>query len=285
MWIGLEQVRYLAAISDKGSFGAAAAELRRAKSAISAGIKNLEDQLGFAVLDRSSYRVKLTVKGEAFLFKARRLLEEAESLKDYARLIASNMEMKVSLSASELYPLDKVIDILSLVGKRFPNTEIEFHREVLSGEYMLVDDMIDIAIISGPPQTDALVFEHLKRSSLPILLSSSHPIWSLDTRLQTREMLESYPNIVQASTIPDPKSSQMQSQRKWRVHDYDSKVTLIKAGLGWGRLPKDLVAEEIKSGSLRIFADDREVDIFIARKRSKHLGLVGQFIWNYFLTS
>ncbi len=285
MWIGLEQIRYLKAVSDSGSFGAASKVLHRAKSAISAGIQNLEDQVGFKLLDRSSYRVKLTTKGNAFLFRAKRLLEESEGLRDYARLIASDLEMKLTFSATMLVSIEKIIPLLSLVGEKFPKTEIEFHREVMSGTFMLEDEVTDVALIAGRPQNDALNFRKVSTSPMPICLAPHHEFWSLDEEDQSKKALEAYPNIVQASTVPDQRDNPTLSKRKWRVHDHDSKVALIKAGLGWGRLPRDIVRNDIESGALKTFGKDLEVEIYIARRRDKNLGQVGQYIWDYFASS
>ncbi|MCJ8277751.1 MAG: LysR family transcriptional regulator, partial [Bdellovibrionales bacterium] len=80
MWITLDQIQCLQIVSDVGSLNGAAEKLNKAKSAVSYTIGKLEDQLGFPVLDRSQYRIKLTPKGEAFLIKARPLLHQSERL-------------------------------------------------------------------------------------------------------------------------------------------------------------------------------------------------------------
>jgi DNA-binding transcriptional LysR family regulator len=62
----IHQLQCFDAVVREGSFQAAAEKIRRAQPSISAAIKNLEAQLGIALLDRSGYRVGLTAAGRSF---------------------------------------------------------------------------------------------------------------------------------------------------------------------------------------------------------------------------
>ena len=58
--LNLDQLRVFVAIADQGSFSAAARHLRRAQSAVSNAIVNLEAALGVSLFDRSGWKPQLT---------------------------------------------------------------------------------------------------------------------------------------------------------------------------------------------------------------------------------
>ncbi|KAB0481552.1 LysR family transcriptional regulator, partial [Pseudomonas vancouverensis] len=62
MWT-LKQFNYLITIVETGGFIAASEKLFIAQSALSRQIKNLEEELGFEIFDRSEKKIKLTVAG------------------------------------------------------------------------------------------------------------------------------------------------------------------------------------------------------------------------------
>jgi DNA-binding transcriptional LysR family regulator len=74
----LRQLRYLVTVADEGSFTRAAQRLHVAQPGVSAQIKELERELGEALLDRSGRAVRPTEAGAAVLPYARAALEAAD---------------------------------------------------------------------------------------------------------------------------------------------------------------------------------------------------------------
>ena len=75
----LRHLHHLIAIADEGSFTGAARRLNIVQSGISASIKELEDELGSKLLERTTRRVALTDTGSLFLQHARATLAALES--------------------------------------------------------------------------------------------------------------------------------------------------------------------------------------------------------------
>lgn len=75
----LRQLEYFAAICDQGSFTGAAQALFVAQPSLSQQIRELERELGTALLERSHHGVSLTPAGRAFLPHARAAVEAAEA--------------------------------------------------------------------------------------------------------------------------------------------------------------------------------------------------------------
>ena len=81
----LRQLRFFAEVARLESFTKAAASLHVAQPAVSIGIRNLEEGLGVALLNRQGKKVTLTAEGEVFLGHAREIL---------ARMRAAEREMQ-----------------------------------------------------------------------------------------------------------------------------------------------------------------------------------------------
>ncbi|MBM3534808.1 MAG: hydrogen peroxide-inducible genes activator [Alphaproteobacteria bacterium] len=76
----LRQLHYLDALARAGHFGRAAAAANITQSTLSAAIKDLEETLGVALVDRGKRRVVFTPAGQEVLKRGRRLLEDADEL-------------------------------------------------------------------------------------------------------------------------------------------------------------------------------------------------------------
>jgi LysR family transcriptional regulator, benzoate and cis,cis-muconate-responsive activator of ben and cat genes len=74
--VSLAQVEYFVAVSEAGHVGRAAESLRVAQPAVSRQIRNLEDELGVRLFERTPRGMKLSPEGRVFLEHARAILEK-----------------------------------------------------------------------------------------------------------------------------------------------------------------------------------------------------------------
>src|SRR5262245_32235039 len=68
----------LVAVAESGSVRRGASALGRTQPAVSQAIQRLEEAAGFALLDRSGYRVRLTERGETFVKRGLSLPNSSE---------------------------------------------------------------------------------------------------------------------------------------------------------------------------------------------------------------
>ena len=81
----LRQLRYFATVARELNFTRAAAKLHVAQPALSRQVKQLEEELGVALLLRDQRKVTLTAHGETFLVEAESILEQSERAVQKAR--------------------------------------------------------------------------------------------------------------------------------------------------------------------------------------------------------
>lgn len=167
-WITVDQIQCFQTVAETGSFTKAAENLSRAKSAVIYSVKNLEEQLGFKLLDRSEYRPRLTQKGEAFLMRSAKILEDMQELHQQTKLIASDIEMRIRISASGIFNSALLYPVSKQTMKKFPSTEVLFEKEILSGEKMLTRGLVDLAIFEN--LNNKRDFEHKLIARFPLFL-------------------------------------------------------------------------------------------------------------------
>ncbi|HEX8216693.1 MAG TPA: hydrogen peroxide-inducible genes activator [Allosphingosinicella sp.] len=81
----VRQLQYLVALRQQGHFGRAADACFVTQSTLSAGLRELEAQLGVTLVERTRRVVRFTALGERVADKALRVLREAEELAEMAR--------------------------------------------------------------------------------------------------------------------------------------------------------------------------------------------------------
>ncbi|MBC86142.1 MAG: hypothetical protein CL677_03095 [Bdellovibrionaceae bacterium] len=286
MWITLEQIECFHAVMETGSLNSSSDRLGKAKSAISYSIKRLEEQVGFPLFDRGNYRLEPTDRAHDFLNQSLLLLKQADDLKDFAQQLAGGVEGRISISCTDIYPIDELNRNVKQVMEKFPKTQISLMREILSGERLLVQGEVDIAIFEGLRNRSDLEFKKIGPVKLMLVLGKESSIYKGSKSSISMDQLYSYPQIVQRSTLSSDESFGVHDQAmQWTVTDTMTKKQIILDGLGWGRLPHQLIGDELKSGRLihlKHLNRDDKTDVYIARKKSKSHGLVNQYLWDLF---
>lgn len=286
-WITIEQIQCFQAVASEGSFTKASEKLFKAKSAVMYSVKNLEEQLGFELFDRAQYRPQITPKGESFLMKSQKILNDMIDLHEETKLIASDVEMRLRISASGIFNSSLLYPVLKKAMIMFPSTEIIFEKEILSGEKMLSRDMVDLAIFENIKNKRDYDYKRISKVELNLVIAKGHEYFKLPKKEQIKESLYNYPQIIQRSTIRDDdfQVGVHKESLKWKVTDTPSKREVIVNGLGWGRLPHHVVEKDLKQGRLihlSKFKDDDVVDIYLCKQKNRHMGKVASFIWDSF---
>jgi DNA-binding transcriptional LysR family regulator len=249
----MDQIRLFVGVADDGSFSATARRLHRAQSAVSYGIGNLERNLDVQLFDRSARRPVLTPIGKSLLSDARQVLSAIHRFGARASGVAEGLELEVSVAVSAICPADLLIAFGRAFRERFPCVALRIQTEVMEAVVALVLDGSCQLGISGPFAEDDTRLDRrfLTHISLVPVAAVDHALTqenSAKSRTDVRDELQIV--IAQRFQSESEVTSSVLSTKTWRVADASTKLGLIRAGLGWGYLPWDLVQADLAQGRL-----------------------------------
>src|SRR6186713_1387744 len=93
----LRQLQYLVAVADTLSFRKAAEHCHVAQPSLSAQLAELESSLGIRMFERDRRRVLLTSAGQEILERARRILGEADELREAAKRVGDPLSASMRI--------------------------------------------------------------------------------------------------------------------------------------------------------------------------------------------
>jgi LysR family transcriptional regulator, transcription activator of glutamate synthase operon len=175
----LRQLRYLVALAEELNFTRAAASEHIAQPALSQQIRRLEDELGLAVVERTTRHVALTEAGELLVVRARRILAELESAQTELEALRGMYTGHVTIGAMHtMGPVDLSL-ALAQFHHRHPDVGLTV-REQASEEMaeMLRVDELDLAFLSVTERIESrgLGLYQLLSEELVVLLPRDHAL-------------------------------------------------------------------------------------------------------------
>ena len=281
-----DQLRAFLRVASEGSFTAASASLHKSQPAVSKLVRNLEEELGLELFDRTAYRATLTGAGRRFFERAAAVLENTEALRSFALELAGGVEPIVRLAVEAVTPLGAVTHALRSVQARYPAVRIELRTERLSGAIeALQNDAADLAVattLGADKQT--LELRHFASVRVVPVARADHPLGRASK--PAPEALREHAQIILRDSALGESSASLNvllGGLRWSVTDVAAKKELIAAGMGWGGLPEHAVADELASGALVAldvpeFEADK-MELFVMRRRDRVRGVVMQALW------
>src|SRR3978361_1664138 len=116
----LNQLRYLVALAEERHFTRAAAREHIAQPALSQQIRRLEEEVGLALVERTTRRVAITDAGELLVGGARRILAELEAADNELQAMRGLRTGHVSVGALHtMGPVDVSL-VLAIFHERYP---------------------------------------------------------------------------------------------------------------------------------------------------------------------
>jgi DNA-binding transcriptional LysR family regulator len=257
--VSLDQLRTFIAAADEGSFSAAGRRLRRAQSVVSQTLANLEGQLGVKLFDRSARFPVLTDQGRALLADARKVAGNVEFFKARAKSFAGGLEPELSVAVDVMFPGVMFAAAVAAFQKEFPATLLRFDVESSAVIEPVVDGRCTVGVVgswSVAPQQ--LTHERLLSIRVPWVVSAEHPLATrrgpIPAAVLAKHIHLAHIDPVDLSRTQMPS---MRSARVWRLSHLGAKLAFLRAGLGFGAMPMDLVEADLASGALvQITTDD-----------------------------
>jgi DNA-binding transcriptional LysR family regulator len=279
----LSDLSTLIAVAEHKSVRAAAAALGRTQPAITQAVRRLEEAVGFPLLDRSSYRARLTERGESFLSEARQTLRQAERLRNFSDFLASGIEPRLRLEVDSSIPPSSWVELLKGVREMFAKTVIEIEcgegtatlRKLLKGEADLAL-LFDFAVGS----------DRLGLDAVPVGAVDFYTAVQADKEHLVDDENALFPQVLVTDFATGiPEFGAVPGQHFWRVSNHSMQAEAILAGLGWGTTPSFMVSEAIADGRLQAkacfgLAACSSYSISLYRRKGTPIGPVAEHIWS-----
>jgi DNA-binding transcriptional LysR family regulator len=174
----LRHLRYFIAVAEEENVSRAALKLHVSQPGLSRQVRDLEDELGFLLLERDGKSVRLTAAGRVFLAEARTVLQRAEDAVQTARAVATGKRGEIHVGYAPSLTVQILPPILRAFQQELPNIRVALHD--LSTEEMLAqlgEGKLQVALLVRPSRAmlRGLNFGELARYHLRVAVAPKHP--------------------------------------------------------------------------------------------------------------
>ena len=256
--VNLELYRVFYTVAKLGSSTRAAEELFISQPAVSQAIKQLENQLGTALFNRTHMGMELSLQGGKLIFaqveEALKLLDDAESKLLELKTTATGTIRIGATDAIFSYVLaDKIVKY----NEKYPAVKIE----LLTGTTpetleQLKENKCDVAFVNLPIEdkdvnftgtvyhlSDVFVagekFAHLKGKKVNLADLQQYPMLMIESNTVARRALASYTQTLGIQLHPDIE-----------VENWDLMLKFASCGMGIGCVPREYAKAMLDGGGL-----------------------------------
>ena len=178
----LRHFRYFVAVAEAENVSRAALKLHVSQPGLSRQIRDLEDEIGFSLFERSAKALKLTDAGKTFLTEAKSVLLHADDAVKKARAVSGGMNGEINVGYAPSLTVQILPAALRAFQEKFPGVRVALHD--LSTEEMLAqlgEKFLQVALTVRPPAKllRGLKFEELARYAMCVAVAPKHQLAKL----------------------------------------------------------------------------------------------------------
>jgi len=251
--ITLRQLSTFHALARHRNFTRVAEELGLTQPAVSMQIKQLESQLGIALIEQRGKRIDLTEEGEDVLAHARTMLQCLDDLEttlnERKGVKTGRLRISVVTTVNTFAP-----DLLLIFQQRYPGVgiilDVANHNELL---VQLNDNDVDLVIMGRPPGNLDLDAGSFLENPLVVVAHPEHP-------LAKRNRLPPAALTGETFIMREPGSGTRRAMERFfseknltfvtgmEVSGAEALKQSVQAGLGLGLMSRDAVRMELDAG-------------------------------------
>lgn len=159
------------------SYATASRRLSLSQPAISICIKNLEEQVGGALFNRSTRMVELTPEGEAFYPKAKKLLLDWHDTFEEVHQLFALKQGRLTISAMPSFAASVLPKLLNSFSQAYPRIRIDVIDVVMESVVSSVSKgEADLGIVFEPDNVAELNFYPLLKNRFIVIADKLHSI-------------------------------------------------------------------------------------------------------------
>ncbi|AGZ35116.1 MULTISPECIES: LysR family transcriptional regulator [Pseudomonas] len=175
--MNVKQLRAFVTVAKYQSFAQAGEHLHVSQPALSLTIKALEDNLGGALLTRTTRSVSLTAEGEVLLPMARRLLADWDDTEEMLRQRFTLQLGRVSVAAIPAFAGNLLPHSLKVFRQRYPKVNVTVHDVINEQVLELVRHRrVELGIGFEPDNNEGLDFHPLYLDRFVAVVPADSPL-------------------------------------------------------------------------------------------------------------
>lgn len=175
--ISIKHLRAFVEITHAGSFTRAAKQLNLTQSTLTASIKQLEQQAGLTLLDRTTRQITLTKEGERFFPVARRLINDFRLAIDDLQAGFEQQRGHITIATSPTANSFLLPELINLYHQQFPNINLSIYESGANEiEQQVLSKFADFGLGSNHSQHPELSYQLILEDQYGVVAPNSHPL-------------------------------------------------------------------------------------------------------------
>ena len=246
--MNMKQALYFKTIAKYGTITAAAKQLYISQPSLSQTLRQIEDEVGTPLFDRSTSPFHLTYAGERYLKAVEAMLEIDARLKAEIESIRHEDGGRLRLGISVTRAMQVLPDVIPIFTKAYPNVTLDLTETASANlEGLLQKGEVDLALAATEPSEVNITYELIEKESIGILagkdsniagkISSGTPITLRDVEKEDFVALDI------------SHSSRIIQDRLFRRYNFHPRILLETSALEVGR------RVALKSGACMVLPD------------------------------
>ena len=175
----LNQLRYVLESAQQENMTKAAENLHISQPSLSIQIKNLEDELGISLFERTRKRIYLTEAGKVFVHQAKQILQSIDSLSETMGEFASQKRGSIRIGLLPIMIHLGMDEMVSDFAEEHPYYSLKITEQ---GSQSLINSVLNndldaaLAILTNANYDDRLHYIKLMESSIVAVVPAQHPL-------------------------------------------------------------------------------------------------------------
>ena len=246
--MNMKQALYFKTIAKYGTITAAAKQLYISQPSLSQTLRQIEDEVGTPLFDRSTSPFHLTYAGERYLKAVEAMLEIDARLKAEIESIRHEDGGRLRLGISVTRAMQVLPDVMPIFSREYPNVNLELTETASANlEGLLQKGQVDLALAALEANEANIAYELIEKESIGILAGKD---CGLTQRIPSGTPI-SLDEAVKESfvSLDSSHSSRIIQDRLFRRYNIHPKILLETTSLEVAR------RVALKSGSCMILPD------------------------------
>lgn len=178
--MNMKQALYFKTIAQYGTITAAAKQLYISQPSLSQTLRQIEDEVGTPLFDRSTSPFHLTYAGERYLKAVEAMLDIETRLKEEIESIRRDDGGRLRLGISVTRAMQVLPEVIPIFTKAYPNVTIELTEAASASlEGLLQKGQIDLALAALEANEANIAYELIEKESIGILAGTDSQLAQL----------------------------------------------------------------------------------------------------------